>query len=250
MDFSFGIITNNGNDDFLKSIIGSIENNDIPHYEIIIVGNSSLSNNDYKNTKIINFDESVKKDWITRKKNIIIDEAIYENIVIIHDYIVFDKDWYKGFLLWGNNFEYCISPIKNLDGRRFRDYCLFPYTVDHLNIDYSPCDIDYYFYNHCLLPYSFENTLETNKYMYISGAYFIIKKKIGMRFHLDETLCWGFGEDVEYSKRLHANNIIIKCNPYSFVYFLKFKESVHFENEISEEKLKLFIDFCDLNKNK
>ena len=54
MDFTFGIITGGENDKMINEIIDSIENENIPNYEIIIVGNSNLVR---KNTKLINFDD-------------------------------------------------------------------------------------------------------------------------------------------------------------------------------------------------
>ena len=78
-----------------------------------------------------------------------------------------NDNWYNGFLKYGNNFDWCITKIINTDGSRFRDYTLFPYEVDYLNIDYSPGkDIDEYFnYKYGELSYrslKFEHTI-TNK---------------------------------------------------------------------------------------
>jgi hypothetical protein len=243
MDFTFGIITTGHFDDFIKIIIESIEQNNIPNYEIIIVGNTSIQNTDI--ITIINFDETIKNGWITKKKNIIADNARYDNIVLLHDYVKLNNDWYNGFLKFGNNYDWCINPIINTNGIRFRDYTLFPYCVDYLNIHFSPVDIDNYFENFCLLPYDFENNIKTNKYMYISGSYYVIKKHIANKFLLDENLCHCQSEDVEYSKRLHNNGIIIKCNKYSSVSFLKYKNSISWEKEIEPEKLQKYIEYCN-----
>ena len=246
MDFTFGIITNGDADSYLDTIIDSIVKNNIPIYEIIIVGNTKIDPT--PKIKVIEFDETIKTGWITRKKNIITQNAKYENIVLLHDYVNFGDEWYKGFLQFGNDFDFCVTKIMNNDGQRFRDYTLFPFEIDYLNIFYSPGkDIDSYFDNNCLLPYHFENNIKTNKYMYISGSYYIIKKDIALKYLLDESLVWGKGEDSEYSKRLHSNGIIIKCNQYSEVYFLKQKESRHWEKEINPEYLNKFITFCNEN---
>jgi hypothetical protein len=103
------------------------------------------------------------------------------------------------------------------------------YNVDFSKIKYTPTIIDKYFGENCLLPYNFVNNIKTNKYMYVSGAYYIIKKNIATTYLLDETLEWGQSEDVEYSKRLHEKEIIITCNHYSEAYLLKQKESIHWE---------------------
>jgi hypothetical protein len=243
MNFSFGIITNGQNDSFIKIIIDSIIDNKIPNYEIIIVGNTTIKNSE--NIKSFYFNEKINEGWLTKKKNFVIEKALYENVVIVHDYVSFDKDWYTGFLKFGNNFNFCITKIKNKDNTRYRDYTLFPYKVDYLNINYSPGDINSYFNNNCLLPYSFKNSINTNKYLYISGAYFVVKKYIGLEFPHNEKLLQYNGDDVEWCKRLHNNNIIIECNSYSSVTLLKYKTPMSWEKVIDENNINIFIEFCN-----
>jgi GT2 family glycosyltransferase len=236
MDFTFGIITDGKNDNFIIDIISSIINNKIPNYEIIIVGNTKIVNSE--NIKIFLFDETVKRGWITRKKNIIIENAKYENLVLMHDYVKLDENWYNGFIEFGNDFEFCVNKIFNKDGRRFRDYTLMPlYFVG----------ISDYFVNNCLLPYDFENTNQTNHFLYISGAYFVIKRDIAQKNKLDEKLCHCYGEDVELCQRLNEKNIIIKCNKYSAVHFLKYKEQQHWEREVNENELSNFVNKYSIN---
>jgi hypothetical protein len=86
MDFSFGIITDGNSDLNLLIIINSIYQQNIENFEIIIIGNSKIKKNDKIN--IINFDESLRSSWITKKKNIISENAKYENIVFLHDYVI------------------------------------------------------------------------------------------------------------------------------------------------------------------
>jgi len=246
MEFTFGIITYGDSDEFINIIIDSIIKNNIQKYEIIIVGNTKIKQSD--KIKIIYFDENIKSGWITRKKNIIAKNALYENIVLLHDYVKLDENWYQGFLQFGNDFDFCVTKIVNKNGNRFRDYTLFPLEVYYLNLFYSPGkDIDDYFNDNCLLPYDFINNIKTNKYLYISGSYYIIKKTIANNFLLDENLVHCRGEDVEYSKRLHNNGIIIKCNKFSTVNLLKYKESSHWEKEINKEYLNKFITYCNNN---
>jgi hypothetical protein len=108
MDFTFGIITDGSNDIFLEKLIESILIQNIENYEIIIVGNTKLTNS---NIIIIPFDESVHSSWITRKKNIIVRTAKYENIVLMHDYFILDSDWYNGFCKFGHDFDFCVNKI-------------------------------------------------------------------------------------------------------------------------------------------
>lgn len=222
MDFTFGIITNGKNDVFIQQIIESIKIQNIPNYEIIIVGNTKIVG---EYIISINFDETIKLNWITRKKNIIFEKAKYENIVIIHDYIILKSDWYIGFLKYGSEYKYLVTKIENNDGKRFRDYTIFPFGIS----EHVP--------NGALIPYGYEPNNNIKKLMYISGAYFIIKKDIAIKYPLDERLCWGQGEDVEYSQRLASNNIFITFNPHSSVKLLKQKDSCHWEYDISKDNL-------------
>ncbi len=247
MDFTFGIITDGKNDEFIRLIIQSIENNHIPVYEVIIVGNTKIEPG--YNIKCIPFDETIKPAWITRKKNMIARTAKYDNIVMMHDYITLAPDWYTGFLKYGSNYDWCVNKIVNTDGTRFRDYTLFTMATlvnDKENtLFYSPADLIHpYFYKHGLLPYDFENTVETNVFMYISGAYYVIKRDVALKYPLDERLVHGNAEDIEYSRRLHKNGIIIKCNKYSTVHLLKYGGPAHFENLMSDEFAEMYKTEC------
>jgi hypothetical protein len=227
MEFTFGIITNIANDNILK-IIESIENLKINKYEIIIVGGINIYN---KNIIHIPFNETIKPSWITKKKNIICNKASYENIVLLHDYILFSNDWYEGFLKFGNDFDVCVTKIVNKNGRRFRDYTLYPYFFPKLanNI----------FKTRALLPYDYSPSHKLSKLSYISGSYYIIKKNVALKYPLNENLVWGQSEDVYLSKQLVLNNYTIKCNSFSTVKFLKDKNQAEWENELTENELRL-----------
>jgi hypothetical protein len=212
MNFTFGIITNGNNDTYLNIIIDSIQFLEIPQYEIIIVGNSNV---DRLNTKVIPFDETIKKAWITKKKNLITENAKYENIVYTHDYVIFDFNWYNEFLKFGDNFKVCMNKIENLDGTRFRDWCLCMWHDDTVADIVGPN-------RKCLLPY---DIIDLSKYMYISGTYWVAKKNVMLEFPLDENLVWCESEDVEWSKRVREK-YNFSLNQNSIVKFLKQKDKV------------------------
>lgn len=232
MEFTFGIITNNNTNYNVKSIISSIKTNNIPTYEIIIIGGDNIYDND-NHIIHVSFDESIMNGWITKKKNIICSMARYDNIVLLHDYIILDNGWYEGFLKFGNNFDICVSKIINSNNKRFRDYTFFPYG------NYNP------FSSRSLIPYKFPSNNKLSKLLYISGSYYIVKKHIANKFPLDERLCWADGEDVLFTKILITNNIIIQCNPYSTVKFLKQKESHFWETELTNEDILHFQNMTD-----
>jgi len=222
MNFTFGIVTSQNDAlNTLSPIINSIKDLNIPNYEIIIIGGDKDYQSD--NLNIHSFEENPNGGWITKKKNLITKYARYENIVYLHDYIIFDKDWYINFLNFGNDFKICMNQIINLDGTRFRDWTLWAESAEEIGIP-NP----YY-----LIPYNIKNL---SKLMYFSGSYWIGKKNIMEEFPLNENLFWCQGEDVEWSKRIREKyNFSINEN--SIVRLLKYKNPAFF-NCNNLEKIK------------
>jgi hypothetical protein len=208
MEFSFGVITDGNNKNRIIDFIESIRRNSIPNnkYEIIIVGGEKIFG---ENIKHIPFDESQKKSWITRKKNIITENAEFENIVYCHDYIIFGRDWYNEFLKFGNDWDVCMNCIKNKNGERFRDWTLCSNFIPHLPVNLGV---------NLLLPYDVSNL---TKYQYISGSYWVAKKYIMQKYKLDELLSWGQSEDIKWSKEIVDANAKYVMNKNSTVYINK-----------------------------
>lgn len=232
MEFSFGIITDFKNESKLLNLITSIKNQNINNYQIILVGSvQNITNHAIyarnKNIDILDFDESKKEGWITKKKNLITDNSIYENIVYLHDYLLLEENWYSGFRKFGNNFDICLNKIYNFDGSRYRDWCLSPHNMKkidkklNLNLEY-------------LLPY---NETSFTNYMYVSGAYWVAKKTLMKRYPLNEDLTWGEGEDIEWSHRVRRKSDL-KFNKFSSVKLQKEKEVIF--TEISNTNLTIF----------
>tara|TARA_A100000164_G_scaffold197556_1_gene175198 strand:+ start:10 stop:729 length:720 start_codon:yes stop_codon:yes gene_type:complete len=200
MNITFGIITTEGSERKISIILSSIAANEIPpeNFEILIIGNVPKPEPSVfepyipsENIKIIPFNENIKDKWITKKKNLITDNAKYENVVYMHDYIIFHPEWYKNLNNYKNPWKIMMNQILNADNTRFRDWVLWtegnddnPYCKDWKKI---------------LLPYETKNL---SKFMYISGAFWLAKKSVMEEFPLNEDLCWGDGEDVEWSLRV------------------------------------------------
>ena len=215
MKITFGIITagdTTGTNPILENVLASIERENIPDdcFEVIVVGGK------YDLTspllKLVSFDETQMKMWITRKKNIITERAQYPNIVYMHDYVAMEEGWYEGMKSFGDAFDVCMTPILNADGSRFRDWTLWPHDITP---DGSPN-------LQSLLPY---DVCDLSKFMYISGAYWIAKRRVMQEFPLDETLSWGESEDVKWSKQVREK-YDFKLNPHSSVKLLKQKDRV------------------------
>jgi hypothetical protein len=197
--FTFGIITIYDDKQRLLQIIESIRQLNIPRYEIVFVGGGDSSGIDGKDIRKIKFNEDKKPMWITRKKNLLVKKAKYENIVLMHDYHVFDKDWYKNFVEFGTDWEICSCPQYLINGSRNP-------------MDWSLWDKPGFGRAHSL---SYTDWSQT-QYMYISGAFFIIKKHVMLEEPLNEDLVWNQEEDIDWSMRVR-NKYVMKCNGKSIV---------------------------------
>lgn len=209
MNFTFGIVTNFSFEPLLLNLISSIEKQQISNYEILLVGCIEDANNydSYVNNRsiqIIEFDETIKNGWITKKKNLIVKNAKFENIVFLHDYLELGDDWYEGYLKFGDEFEVVTNKILNKDLTRFRDWTISPQNYDKISQNLHKN-------SEFLLPYE---EINLTKLMYISGAYWVAKKNVMLEFPLNENLCWGEGEDIEWSHRVREK-YVFKLNLHS-----------------------------------
>ena len=255
MNFSFGLITSGSNADNLAwrdnmlCIFDSIRKLNILNYEIIVVGGPevkfpngrhSLHLHERPDIVHVPFNDSVvlemlksadnifqkpftltdklgthhKKHidfgadavnvhgitagWITKKKNLITENAKYENVVYMHDYHMFKPDWYNGFLKFGSDWDVCMNKVENFWGGRGRDWI----SWDSPNHERRSL-VDY------------DNT-SFIKHSYISGSYWVAKKKFMEENPLDEQYLWGQGEDLEWSFRIR-DKFNYKMNKFSTV---------------------------------
>jgi hypothetical protein len=117
----------------------------------------------------------------------------------MHDYHVFDKDWYLNFKSFGTDWEICSCPQYLITGdRNPMDWSLWdkPNHGRAWSLDYDDWS--------------------QTQYMYISGGFFIVKKHVLIEEPLDESRGWNEEEDVEWSMRVR-NKYVMKCNGKSIV---------------------------------
>ena len=227
MKFTFGIITSNENQtheyngkNYITEIINSIRANNIPNncYEIIIVGGDNKYQH-FHDVHHIEFDDITKPKWITKKKNLITKYAKYDNIVYSHDHVKYDKNWYNGFLKFGDDWDICMCIIQSLDGSRFRDWL----TWDDPDINFPgggyPSTSKNNGHRVMLPSYDYSKF----QYMMISGSWWVAKKNLMLKEPLNENLRWGDGEDVEWSFQIREK-YDYKMNIHSIVNLCKDKK--------------------------
>lgn len=230
MKFSFCVPTNGIND--INNLLESIIVQNIPEYEILVIGgdiDAPIIHDNKIIGKHISFDETQTNGaWITKKKNILVNEAKYDNLVIVHDYYQFLPGWYDGWVKFGENFEVATNKILNSDNTRHCDWSVDPTIYENF---YNKKDFAY------LIPYNMNAT----KLQYISGGYMVVKKQFMISNPLDET-CGPPGfrrpDDLEWCERVREITTF-KMNPMSTIKTTKNKWSV------SEMPINTFVNFAN-----
>jgi hypothetical protein len=224
----------NGEDNFEVLIIGSYDPQKLLSFGLIRIW-AKVRSFPFVEINFIfqwkNFRKCIKKfrwhdalyrtGWITKKKNILVRESSYQNICILHDYVVLLPGWRAGFNNFGDDWQVCMNQILNMDNSRHRDWIVWDYP----GIGAS------------LLPYSVSHL---TKYMYISGTYFCVKRDFYLKYPMNERLVWGESEDAEWSMRVRKVTEF-KFNPNSSVTYTKLKslEEPPYSKEWKDNERKL-----------
>ena len=121
--WTFGILTNGKRNDWVEKQIKAIKQLKIPCYEIIVCG--TYFDRKEHDFRYIHFDKKDDKGWITKKKNLLCENAKYENLVIMHDKVILDSNWYKGIKKYGSYFDVLSNIILDESGKRAGDWMTF-----------------------------------------------------------------------------------------------------------------------------
>lgn len=255
MNITFGIIVGpNHEPSVVRKLIDSIFAQDFGghDFEIIICGNYDADPE--LGIKVIPFDESKKKGWITRKKNIIANEAQYDILCILHDYYLLDKDWYQGIVKYSRvnrKWNILCNRVFRLEGDRHSDWLVNQKYMDRLLAKHpelgpelmsvAPTE------NNgprwvCGLPYA---EWELSSIQYVSGGYILARTNVFREIPFDERYGWGeAAEDIIWSEQVIEHGYKLDFNPYSLVTLQKpGKWRVHQMTWKSVELLKeMFLD--------
>ena len=206
LDVSFIIVTNGNRDGLLNTIIEGIKHQNIPEYEIIIIGESKIKNN-YPEVNYIEAKKLSDAGLLGAMRTLACSQAKHNNLVISDDDMVLSSNWYEE-LKKSDDFKILTSTVRNPDGTRFWDHTCFR----------SPN------YGHIVL----EEDQSDDEYMYMSGGQsWIMKKEVFEKAKWNEEFSTGVranmrslkdykegrgNEDTDFSKKCIDAGFKIKHN--------------------------------------
>ena len=198
-NWTFGIVSNGKNNDWVIGLIDSIRNQNIPNYEIIICGPSPFINktttSNVRILKDVILDDDIRAP-ISHKKNLIIKNSKYNNLCVMHDRFQLPKNWFQKFKDYGNYFDIlCLKYLNEKNKRILVDWMKFCYPLTSL------------YRRNSAMPYD-----EWDENIIIPGGAFIVKKNLISGFMLDQRLYWNEMEDIQFSKMAYLNGLLISVD--------------------------------------
>ena len=131
----------------------------------------------------------LEKGWITKKKNLLVESATADTLVILHDRYTLDKDFLWNLDAYGWDFEVLVPYQRTTEGKRFPDWVstssLWTWT-----------------------PSLLLEAHEYNEFVYVNGGAIIAKRSVLLECPWNEMLFWNQGEDVELSRRMAFKSIV------------------------------------------
>ena len=214
---TFGVCTGYTNPEHLIKCIESIRNQRLSSYEILVIGpevpDAIYLELQGPDIKFLTFDETIKPLWITKKKNILAQQAKYDRLCLLHDYLWLTPDWATNFQSFEAQHPWSVLafPQQRFDGGRFwYDWSGFEQSR---GIHYRK------FYDH--------TDWSHNNDIYISGNIFCVHRQLLLAHPLDERLGHMQEEDLEWSRRV-APFTHFKCAYNSLVCHQKAHRDQHF----------------------
>jgi hypothetical protein len=193
---SIGIITSGKNDEFLLRILNSVSTlngNEAIEIEVLVAAPIGyiappeiLSLTD---AIVFVHDPENLPPMISEKKNLFVDAATHENLLITHDRYVFSPEIVETLRNFGGDFDVCA--IQATDSNNLE----FPHWTAYANGWKSGLRIA-------------ENDFDSN--IFLNGGLFLVKKSVLRAIPLNPLLGWGYGEDVEWSRRLSHSGVTPK----------------------------------------
>lgn len=225
---TFNIITAGDADNRVQEVVDSIYHMHVRPgaYQINIVGGQTSSVVDptslagYSgNLFHFPFDENERPGWITRKKNIATEHSPYEVCVYLHDYHVFDPNWYLNLVQFGLDWDVQMHQIIMQNGYRMFDWLAY-------DLPGHP--------RYCPIPYHRHDLV---KHQYISGGYWVAKRSLMVAERQNESLGHHQAEDLDWSFRIR-DKYRIRMNPSCIVRHNK----PHRENELQKHRMQTLND--------
>jgi len=196
--WTFGILTQGKKVELVKDFCMSVREFGGDDHEIIIVGPHNAAYAPYK-VKYIEKSYSSAFSDICVKKNDIVEIASHENVCILHDRYVLNKDFFSGFEEFGYDFDFITIRQHHESGKIYPSYCAMD---DGGNLIWGRI-------------YECGSENATWGRHYLNGGLIIAKRALLQEVPFNALIFHNQAEDVELAKVLESRSIVPRINRWS-----------------------------------
>lgn len=193
--WTFGLLTQGKKVDMVERFCRSVREFGGPDHEIIIVGPRHSVYEPYQPTYIDKAYSTAFSD-ICVKKNDIIERAAHENLCILHDRYILNKDFFSGFDEFGYDFDFLTIRQHHASGKIYPSYCAMD---DGGDLIWGPI-------------YECGNENETWKRHYLNGGLIIGKRELLRAVPFNALIFHNQAEDVELARVLEDHSVVPRIN--------------------------------------
>lgn len=200
-EITFGVVTGGTNNQNLERLVRSLDtlrNDSRITFEIIVCGpeNFSLpiSLKSSVDTYLAEPMAHLDLPMTNLKKNLIAKHAKFPNLIISHDRYVFSPAVVDNLLEFGGDFDVCTFEAVDENNDPFPQWVSYSHQwKNSLHLD--------------------SDSFDSN--VYLNGGIFLVKRDLMLSHPINPLLFWGYGEDIEWSRRMKNSGItprLIKGN--------------------------------------
>lgn len=194
-NWTFGVLTQGKKPELIERFCRSVREFGGYSHEILIIGPRNALYDPYQPTYIDKTYSSMFSD-ICVKKNDIVAQACHDNICILHDRYVLNKDFFAGFEEYGYDFDFLTIRQHHASGKIYPSYCAMD---DGAGLIWGPI-------------YECGNENETWKQHYLNGGLIIAKRGLLRTVPFNDLIFHNQAEDVELAKVLENHSVVPRIN--------------------------------------
>ncbi|WP_241609151.1 hypothetical protein [Rosenbergiella australiborealis] len=233
-----------GNDDpvFLNKCIERIIEINIPHKEIILCGDPHPEFKFFDKVKIISDERQSEENHITKKKNLLVNAALYNNVCILHDRVLLPLNFYDAITTFGDFF-----PITGFQSFYFQDkhnflprkYSDFNTISQDLTKEINIKDVVrentklisklFYCYQHPARSHFGHD--------YLTGSLYLTKKSLWTKYPQNENLFWNDYEDIEFGIRISSHGVPCRINPNTITQSMNSRSVIHYYGYVATNNI-------------
>ncbi|WP_174851140.1 hypothetical protein [Yersinia artesiana] len=232
-DWSFCIPVGPEDPVFLNKCVSRILELKINKFEIILCGQPHEDFKYLDKVRVVGADIPVAPVHITRKKNVLAQEAKYGNLCILHDRVYLPLNFMNAMERYGDFYafigfqSYYFVDRFNLIPRRYSD---FGTIVSGINKNFDLSTItkpNLQLFDE--MQYVCQHPKRASfGYDYLTGSLYICKRSLWLNTPQNENLFWQEYEDIEHAVRASSNGIPSSINPHTITQSMNSRMALHY----------------------